>query len=54
LKISIDSHRHTSNAHTYTIELDPANYEFKTKSLFQFRDKWFAIHILAIHTYRTR
>jgi len=42
------SHHHTPNAHTYTIELDPANYEFETKSLFEPRDKWF-VNISNLH-----
>jgi len=37
----LDSLHYTPNAHTYTIELDPEDYEHKTKPLFEIRDKWF-------------
>jgi len=41
IKLSFDSSHHTPNVQTFSIELDPADYQHATKTLFEPREKWF-------------
>jgi len=41
IKLSFDSSHHTPNVQTFSIELDPADHQYATKTLFEPREKWF-------------